>query len=118
MNEIGKLNPQAHEWLERHPLCRWTLAHDGGKRFGMLTTNMSEIFNSVLKGARFLPITACVQLTFYRVVHYFDVRRSLGHNARANGDLFTPHVIAKQAGSISKASGHSLKSFNREKWSI
>lgn len=92
---IGQLNPQARQWLERHPLDRWTLAHDGGRRYGLLTTSMSEIFNSVLKGARFLPITACVQLTFYRLVHYFDVRRPLGISARTNGDAYTPPCCCK-----------------------
>ncbi|KAL6518071.1 hypothetical protein OROMI_033772 [Orobanche minor] len=47
MEEIGKLNPEARKWLERHPLHRWTFAHDGGRRYGLLTTNLSEIFNSV-----------------------------------------------------------------------
>ncbi|CAH1440539.1 unnamed protein product [Lactuca virosa] len=115
MEEIGKLNPQARQWLESHPLDRWTLAHDGGRRYGLLTTNLSEIFNSVLKGARFLPITACVQLTFYRLVHYFEVRRPLENSSRANGDAYTPHVLVKQVALMSKASAHSLRSFNREK---
>ncbi|XP_052625063.1 uncharacterized protein LOC111888441 [Lactuca sativa] len=115
MEEIRKLNPQARQWLESHPLDIWTLAHDGGRRYGLLTTNLSEIFNSVLKGARFLPITACVQLTFYRLVHYFEVRRPLGNSSRANGDAYTPHVLLKQVALMSKASAHSLRSFNREK---
>ncbi|CAI9294106.1 unnamed protein product [Lactuca saligna] len=115
MEEIGKLNPQARQWLERHPLDRWALAHDGGRRYGLLTTNLSDIFNSVLKGARFLPITTCVQLTFYRLVHYFEVRRPLGSSAQANGDAYTPQVVVKQVALMSKASAHSLRSFNREK---
>jgi hypothetical protein len=115
MEEIGRLNPEARQWLERHPLDKWTLAHDGGRRYGLLTTNLSEIFNSVLKGARFLPITACVQLTFYRLVHYFEVRRPLGSSAQANGDAYTPHVVAKQVAFMSKASAHFLRSFNRAK---
>ncbi|RVW35600.1 hypothetical protein CK203_112562 [Vitis vinifera] len=44
----------------------------------IMTTNMSEVFNGVLKGARNLPITALVQLTFYRVNSYFTVRREHG----------------------------------------
>ncbi|KAL6552790.1 hypothetical protein OROHE_008154 [Orobanche hederae] len=91
MEEIGKLNPEARKWLERHPLHRWTLAHDGGRRYGLLTTNLSEIFNSVLKGARFLPITACVQLTFYRLVHYFEVRRPL--HGRVEGAVILPEYL-------------------------
>ncbi|XP_076888150.1 uncharacterized protein LOC143538476 [Bidens hawaiensis] len=115
MEEIGKINSNARQWLEEHAPERWTLAHDGGKRYGLLTTNLSKIFNSVLKGARFLPITACVQLTFYRLVHYFDVRRPMGSNAQAKGDIYTPHVLAKQAASMSKAGAHSLRSFNQQK---
>nr|KAJ0208800.1 hypothetical protein LSAT_V11C400177020 [Lactuca sativa] len=112
IEEIGKLNVQARQWFEEHSLCRWTLAHDCGKRYGLLTTNMSEIFNSVIV---FLPITSCVQLTFYRLVHYFDVRRLLGSTAQAKGDMFTPHVLVKQVASMSKATTHNLKSFNRAK---
>ncbi|XP_076947273.1 uncharacterized protein LOC143619155 [Bidens hawaiensis] len=114
MEEIGKINSNARQWLEAHAPERWTLAHDGGKRYGLLTTNLSEIFNSVLKGAHFLPIRACVQLTFYRLVHYFDVRRPMGSSAQANGDIYTPHVLAKQEASMSKAGAHSLRSFNRQ----
>nr|KAJ0189856.1 hypothetical protein LSAT_V11C800389420 [Lactuca sativa] len=118
-NQVRKFNSIMEEiacqWLEGHSLRRWTVAHDGGKRYALHTTNMSEIFNSILKGARFLPIISCVQLTFYRLVHYFDVRRSLGRFAQANGDVFTPHVVAKQAASMTKANAHTLKSFNRAK---
>nr|KAJ0227329.1 hypothetical protein LSAT_V11C100032420 [Lactuca sativa] len=63
----------------------------------------------------FLPITSCVQLTFYRLVYYFDVRHLLGSTAQAKGDMFTPHVLVKQVASMSKATAHSLKSFNRAK---
>ncbi|CAH1440421.1 unnamed protein product [Lactuca virosa] len=53
MEEIRKQNQRVRQWLESHPLNRWTLAHDGGRRYGLVTTNLLEIFNSVLKGARF-----------------------------------------------------------------
>ncbi|CAI9272226.1 unnamed protein product [Lactuca saligna] len=115
MEEIRKLNPCARQWLVSHPLIRWTLAQDGRRRYWLLTTNLSEIFNSVLKGARFLPIIACVQLTFYRMVHYFEVRRPLGSSSQAHGDTHTPHVVVKQVALMAKASAHSLRSFSREK---
>ncbi|KAK1414794.1 hypothetical protein QVD17_30553 [Tagetes erecta] len=89
MEEIGKINPKARQWLETHALERWTLAHEGGKRYGLLTTNL--------------------------LVHYYDVRRPMGSTAQANGDMYTPHVLAKQAASMSKAGAHSLRSFNRQK---
>ena len=39
---------------------------------GVLTSNDAECFNSVLKGARNLPISAMVEFTFRRLVKYFD----------------------------------------------
>ena len=75
MATIGGINPEAQQWLEAIPLPLWALSHDGGRRYGIMTTNMSEVFNSVLKGAHSLPITALVQLTFSRFNSYFVTRR-------------------------------------------
>ena len=65
MATIRRINSEAQQWLEAIPLKIWALSHDGDRRYGIMTTNMSEVFNSVLKGARSLPITALVQLTFF-----------------------------------------------------
>ncbi|KAK1413114.1 hypothetical protein QVD17_34881 [Tagetes erecta] len=40
---------------------------------------------------------------------------SFGASAQANGDVYTLHVVAKKAASMSKAGAHSLKSFDRLK---
>ncbi|KAL8541969.1 hypothetical protein ACS0TY_002996 [Phlomoides rotata] len=39
-----------------------------------MTTNMSECFNGVLVGARRLPITAIVRITFQRTKNFFVER--------------------------------------------
>ena len=74
MDTIGRINAEARNWLEHIPLKKWALSHDGERRYEIMTTNMSEVFNGVLKGARNLPITTLVQLTFYRVNNYFTVK--------------------------------------------
>ena len=40
-----------YTYLMREPEDTWTQSHDGGRRFGVMTTNISEYFNGVLKGA-------------------------------------------------------------------
>ena len=45
-----------------------------------MTTNMFGVFNGVLKDAHNLPITALVQLTFYRDNNYFIVKREHGES--------------------------------------
>ena len=90
MRMIENLNPEAVQWLRKIPLDKWTCAHDDGRRYGMMTTNLSECFNGVLKNARFLPITALVQLTFFRLVSYFDGRRAQAEDAINRDERFTP----------------------------
>ena len=41
--------------------------NDGGKRYGHITTNLSKCMNSILKGARALPICALVNSIFERI---------------------------------------------------
>ena len=63
---------------------------------------MSELFNSVLKGAHSLPFTALVQLTFFRLNNYFVGRREQGANRLAFDELFTPYVNAQIQGRVVK----------------
>ncbi|KAH0754092.1 hypothetical protein KY290_024362 [Solanum tuberosum] len=58
MEMIKEINPEAYVWLMKNDLDKWTLHRDGGRRWGMLTTNSSESFNGLLKSARGLPVTA------------------------------------------------------------
>ena len=75
MKKILDLNPQAHIWLSGISPEKWACCYDGGWRYGAMTSNMAEIFNNVLRAARVMPITACVQLIFYKVVAWFERRR-------------------------------------------
>ncbi|KAL6313700.1 hypothetical protein AAG906_010118 [Vitis piasezkii] len=95
MNTIGRINATA-------------LSHDGGRRYGIMTTNMSEVFNSVLKGARSLPITALVQLTFFQLNSYFVVRREQGANRLASNEEYTPYVDAMIKANVVKAGSHEI----------
>ncbi|KAK4383659.1 hypothetical protein Sango_2722100 [Sesamum angolense] len=55
MEEIKKQNVGAFVFLDQINKKKWTASHDGGWRFGILTTNMSECINGVLKWTRRLP---------------------------------------------------------------
>ncbi|XP_075640573.1 uncharacterized protein LOC142612358 [Castanea sativa] len=55
-----------------------------------MTTNLSESFNSVLKSARNLPITALVELTHYHCVAYFADRYTKARVEITAGELRTP----------------------------
>ena len=100
MTKIGRINSKALQWLEAIPFQLWALSHDGGRRYGIMKTNISEVFNSVLKGDRSLPVTALVQLTFFRLNNYFVARRELGANRLASAEQFTTYVDAHIQGRV------------------
>ena len=64
---------------------------------------MSEVFNSVLKGARNLPITALVPLTFFRLNSHFVARREQGANRLTSDEQYTPYVDAQIKARVVKA---------------
>ncbi|KAL0340389.1 UNVERIFIED_CONTAM: hypothetical protein Sradi_4555700 [Sesamum radiatum] len=55
MDEIKKQDVKAFQYLDQINKEKWTASHDSGWRCGILTTNMSECINGVLKEARRLP---------------------------------------------------------------
>ncbi|KAL8456620.1 hypothetical protein ACS0TY_034740 [Phlomoides rotata] len=71
MREIKGLNGEAHEYLRAINVSKWTFSHDGGHRYGVMTTNIFKVIIGVLKGARRLPITAIVSATFTRSKNAF-----------------------------------------------
>nr|XP_023875314.1 uncharacterized protein LOC111987802 [Quercus suber] len=72
MDCIKNVKLDAYDYLKAVAQEKWTFAHDHGHQYRAMTTNLSECFNGVLKGARSLPITAMVKLTFYKVNSYFE----------------------------------------------
>ena len=64
---------------------------------------MSKVFNSVLKGARSLPFTTLVRLTFFRLNSYFVAGREQGANRLTSDEQFTPYVDAQIQGRVVKA---------------
>lgn len=68
-----------------------------------MTTNLSEVFTSVLKRARCLPVTALVQLTFARANSYLVGKRKQGADRFASVEQHTPYCDAKIKACIVKA---------------
>ena len=74
---------------------KWTLAHDGGHRYGAMTTNLSESFNNILNNARNLLITALVELTYYHCVAYFADRYTKARVEVTTSELITAYAKNK-----------------------
>jgi hypothetical protein len=83
------LNDDAKAWLlEQWPeKSKCALAFDdGGSRYGIMTTNISEVFNFVLKGICTLPVSGIVDYTFHKCNKYFVNRWEKARQSMAKGE--------------------------------
>ncbi|XP_047949133.1 uncharacterized protein LOC125194964 [Salvia hispanica] len=71
---LRDVNNEALQYLDTVDKEKWNLAYDNHKRWGEMTTNMVESYNNVLRGARELPIKACIDMTFWRTIEWFNQR--------------------------------------------
>ena len=93
LKAIGVANREALFWIDQvGDMCKWSICHDGGYRYGVTNTNLAEVFNNVMKGVRFLPITTLVEFTFYCVNDYFVKRRENANAWLIGGNKYTSHA--------------------------
>ncbi|KAL0354056.1 UNVERIFIED_CONTAM: hypothetical protein Sangu_0986900 [Sesamum angustifolium] len=103
---------KAFAYLDQINKEKWTASHDGGWRCGILTTNMSEYINGVLKGARRLPVSALVEITLERTVHYFHVREIKGQKMLQNNQLWTDFACKMFISWQQKAVEHTVMKYS------
>ncbi|XP_022031224.1 uncharacterized protein LOC110932178 [Helianthus annuus] len=69
VREMQMLDQAAWDYLNNIDKTKWTIVHDHrNRRWGNLTTNISESMNNVLREARLLPIKALIHYTFTKDV--------------------------------------------------
>ncbi|XP_057719314.1 uncharacterized protein LOC130933712 [Arachis stenosperma] len=86
-------DPTMCDWANQIEYLLWTQHCDEGRRFGHMTTNISECVNSILKGVRKLPMCSLVKATYGRLAKLF-VRK--GREAEAQmgiGQQFSQHSV-------------------------
>jgi hypothetical protein len=59
---------------------------EGGSRYGIITTNISEVFNFALKGICSLPVSSIVDYTFHKCNEYFINRWEKARHSLAKGE--------------------------------
>ena len=73
---------------------------------------MAEVFNGVMKGARFLPVAAIVELTFYRVNKWFVKKREIVRQRLASNYTYTPYIERKIEANRCKARYHNVEPYD------
>ena len=103
-----------YTYLISEDLDKWTQSHYGGRRYGAMTTNISECFNGVLKGARNLPIAAMVEFTWCKLVAYFHDQRKQSQEDLSRGKVWSDYAMEIYNKNEQKVAGHTLRNFNHE----
>ena len=70
--------------------------------------------NEVFKGARMLPTTSFVRLTFYRTILYFERRIDEISEVVDLGEIYTEYAMRKLRRWEKQASAHLVTSIDRE----
>ncbi|XP_070035757.1 uncharacterized protein [Nicotiana tomentosiformis] len=95
MESIRQEDERAYGWLIRHELDKWTLHADGEKIWGILTTNVSESFNGLLKSGRGLHVTTMVRMSFKLMAERFVERDAAATSLMERGVEFMPLSMKK-----------------------
>nr|AAZ06223.1 mutator-like transposase [Oryza sativa Indica Group] len=54
------------QWILHEPKEKWPKAYDtGGARYGIMTTNLAEVYNWVMRGVRELPLVGIVEFILH-----------------------------------------------------
>ena len=104
----------AYTYLMSEDLDKWTQSYDGGRRYQAMTTNISECFNGVLKGARGLPIVAMVEFTWCKLVAYFHDRHKEITFDLFQGKVWSDYAMGIYTKNAEKIARHTLRNFNHE----
>ncbi|XP_031101842.1 uncharacterized protein LOC116005742 [Ipomoea triloba] len=112
MERIRAEWPASYNYLASIDAEKWALSHDGGHRYGLMTTNSSESFNNSLKGCRMLPMTALARLTFHKIRIMFADRRTAGQRMREVELHWPKKVVEELAQREQQASNATIERYN------
>ncbi|WVZ72214.1 hypothetical protein U9M48_020712, partial [Paspalum notatum var. saurae] len=94
------------------PKEKWALLYDtNGRCYGIMTTNIAESYNMVMRGLRGLPLVGCIECIMYGCAKYFrerymDISADLTNPSMLFGKWITEYMKTK----MDKAQKHNVVS--------
>jgi len=108
LEKFCQLSPTICTWIDRISKEKWSMTYDKkGRRYGHMTTNLSECVNKVLKDCRNLsPITALVKSTYSRCRKYFVDRGRQAQRQLNEGQVYFSKVVKELQKNQEQACSH------------
>lgn len=101
-NEIKNVNASCAEYLMGIGFPHWTRSQFEGNRYNIMTSNVAETWNSVLREAREYPILSLIEYIRAKLMSWFAARRQL---QRGDDKILTPHVDDLVASNFERSGG-------------
>ncbi|CAA7051646.1 unnamed protein product [Microthlaspi erraticum] len=113
--EIELLSPACAEYLRSIGFHRWIRSHCDGDRYNIMTSNVVESHNAVLKEARELPIVSTLEYIRSTLMVWFTKRRDRASNHLS---AVTPTVSAMIHTNFEKSTGFTVVKVNDHNYEI
>ena len=105
--------PSAVEWLDQLPKQKWVQCFDEGKRWGHMTTNLSESVNSMFKNTRHLPVSSLVEETYFKTAQLFANRGRQTQAMINSGSQYSEVVFDAINSGQQESNTHIVNEFDR-----
>ncbi|KAL5134188.1 hypothetical protein HKD37_03G007395 [Glycine soja] len=113
LEKFHELSPAIATWIDRISKEKWTMAYDReGRRYGHMTTNLSECINKVLKDCRNIPITALVKSTYSRCRKYFVERGRQAQRQLNEGQVYCSKLVKELRKNQEQACTHIVRVYD------
>ncbi|KAL5154288.1 hypothetical protein HKD37_19G053676 [Glycine soja] len=113
LEKFRQLSPAIATWIDRISKEKWSMAYDtSGRRYGHMTTNLSECVNKVLKDCRNIPITALVKSTYSRCRKYFVDRGRQAQRKLNEGQVYCSKLVKELRKNQEQACSHIIRVYD------
>ncbi|KAL5169961.1 hypothetical protein HKD37_11G031744 [Glycine soja] len=113
LEKFRQLSPAIARWIDRISKEKWSMAYDtSGRRYGHMTTNLSECVNKVLKDCRSIPITALVKSTYSRCRKYFIDRGRQAQRQLREGQVYCSKLVTELRKNQEQACSHIVRVYD------
>ncbi|KAL5180790.1 hypothetical protein HKD37_01G001850 [Glycine soja] len=113
LEKFREVSPAIATWIDRISKEKWTMAYDReGRRYGHMTTNLSECINKVLKDCRNIPITALVKSTYSRCRKYFVERGRQAQRQLNEGQVYCSKLVKELRKNQEQACTHIVRVYD------
>lgn len=113
--EIERVSPECAEYLMSIGLHQWTRSHCDGDRYNIMTSNVAESLNAVLKEAREMPLVSILEYIRGTLMSWFTNRRDKAmHHARP----LTPKVEEIVNKNYERSTAYEVLKINKDIYEI